>query len=64
MTNFMVYGIGIIGFFIAGYALSSGAWGHIANLGGTPPLTGEATLGGWGCSATRGSASPASTTSG
>jgi Amt family ammonium transporter len=48
MTNFMIYGIGIIGFFLAGYALMFGGVGHIAQLGGTPGLTGEASVGGWG----------------
>ncbi|HJP64905.1 MAG TPA: ammonium transporter, partial [Actinomycetota bacterium] len=48
MTNFMIYGIGILGFFIVGYALMFGGVGHVANLGGTAPLTGEATVGGWG----------------
>jgi Amt family ammonium transporter len=48
MTNFMIYGIGIIGFYLVGYALMFGGVGHIANLGGTPPLTGEYTAGGWG----------------
>jgi Amt family ammonium transporter len=48
MTNFMIYGIGIIGFFLVGYALMFGGVGHVLNLGGTPPLSHEATLGGWG----------------
>ncbi len=54
MTNFMIYGIGIIGFFLVGYALMFGGVGHIANLGGTPPLTKEATVGGWGLFGYRG----------
>jgi Amt family ammonium transporter len=48
MTNFMIYGIGIIGFFLVGYALMFGGVGHVANLGGTNPLNHEATVGGWG----------------
>ena len=48
MTNFMIYGIGILGFFIVGYALMFGGVGHVANLGGTNPLTKEVTVGGWG----------------
>jgi Amt family ammonium transporter len=54
MTNFMIYAIGIIGFFLVGYALMFGGVGHIANLGGTPGLTGEATVGGWGILGTNG----------
>jgi ammonium transporter, Amt family len=54
MTNFMIYGIGILGFFLVGYALMFGGVGHIANLGGTPPLTGEQTVGGWGIFGTKG----------
>jgi len=54
MTNFMIYGIGIIGFFLAGYALMFGGLGHIANLGGTNPLTGELHAGGWGLFGTKG----------
>jgi ammonium transporter, Amt family len=54
MTNFMIYGIGVIGFWLAGYALMFGGVGHIAQLGGTNPLTGEAHLGGWGLFGTKG----------
>jgi ammonium transporter, Amt family len=54
MTNFMIYAIGIIGFYLVGYALMFGGVGAIANLGGTPPLTGEAHLGGWGILGTKG----------
>src|SRR6266487_3595709 len=54
MTNFMIYGIGILGFWIAGYALMFGGVGHIANLGGTNPLTGELHIGGWGIFGTKG----------
>jgi Amt family ammonium transporter len=48
MTNFMIYGIGIIGFFLVGYALMFGGVGHVANLGGTNPLSHEVAVGGWG----------------
>jgi ammonium transporter, Amt family len=48
MTNFMIYGLGIIGFFLTGYALMFGGVGHVINLGGTNPLTHEFTVGGWG----------------
>ncbi|MGZ4141317.1 MAG: ammonium transporter [Actinomycetota bacterium] len=48
MTNFMIYGIGIIGFFLVGYALMFGGVGHVANLGGTAPLNHMVSVGGWG----------------
>jgi Amt family ammonium transporter len=48
MTNFMIYGIGIIGFWLVGYAIMFGGVGHIAQLGGTNPLTKEWAIGGWG----------------
>jgi ammonium transporter, Amt family len=52
MTNFMIYGIGIIGFFLVGYALMFGGLfqtlGGSANLGGLKPLTHEVSIGGWG----------------
>jgi Amt family ammonium transporter len=40
LMNFAVYGIGIIGFFVAGFALMYGSAGAIGNLGGTPALAG------------------------
>jgi Amt family ammonium transporter len=42
--NFMVYGIGVLGFWICGFALMFGGVGGIANLGGTPGLTNELTI--------------------
>jgi Amt family ammonium transporter len=39
--NFMVYPIGMLGYWICGFALQMGGVGAIAALGGTPPLTGE-----------------------
>jgi Amt family ammonium transporter len=39
--NFMVYGIGVLGFWICGFALMFGGVGSVANLGGTPGLTHE-----------------------
>ena len=42
--NFMVYGIGVLGFWICGFALMFGGVGSIANLGGTPGLTNELTI--------------------
>ncbi len=39
--NFMIYGIGVLGFWILGFALMFGGVGGIASLGGTPGLTNE-----------------------
>ena len=39
MMNFMVYGLGMLGYFIAGFAFQFGGIGAIASLGGTAPLT-------------------------
>ncbi|MGH7426175.1 MAG: ammonium transporter, partial [Candidatus Methylomirabilales bacterium] len=54
MTNFMIYAIGIIGYWLVGYALHFGGVGAIANLGGTPPLTGEFKVADWGLFGTKG----------
>jgi ammonium transporter, Amt family len=42
--NFMVYGIGVLGFWICGFALMFGGVGSLASLGGTPGLTNEVTI--------------------
>jgi Amt family ammonium transporter len=42
--NFMVYAIGMIGFWICGYALQMGGVGAVAALGGTAPLNHEFTV--------------------
>ena len=42
--NFMIYGIGVLGFWICGFALMFGGVGSIAALGGTPGLTNELTI--------------------
>jgi Amt family ammonium transporter len=42
--NFLVYAIGIIGFWICGFAIMFGGVGAVAALGGTPGLTGEAAI--------------------
>ena len=39
--NFMVYAIGLLGFWICGYALQMGGVGAVAALGGTPALNHE-----------------------
>jgi ammonium transporter, Amt family len=42
--NFMVYAIGMLGFWICGYALQMGGVGALAALGGTPGLNHEFTV--------------------
>jgi Amt family ammonium transporter len=42
--NFMVYPIGMLGYWICGFALQMGGVGGVASLGGTPPLTHEFTV--------------------
>jgi len=42
--NFMVYPIGMLGYWICGFALQMGGVGAVASLGGTPPLTNEFTI--------------------
>ena len=55
MTNFMIYGIGIIGFFLVGYAFMFGSYGGIGLLGGDKALSGTAvTVGGWNILGTKG----------
>src|SRR5260370_23879620 len=48
MTNFMIYGIGVMGYWMVGYAFMFGGVGHIAQLGGTNPLNHMWSVGGWG----------------
>src|SRR5215217_372641 len=42
--NFMCYGLGMLGFWVCGFALMMGGVGAVAALGGTPPLTSEFTV--------------------
>lgn len=42
--NFMVYGLGMLGFWICGFGLMMGGVGTVANLGGTVPLSSEFTI--------------------
>jgi len=42
--NFMVYALGILGFWICGFAFMYGGCGGVASLGGTPGLTHEVTV--------------------
>ncbi len=39
MTNFMIYPIGMLGFYILGFCLMFGAVGALGSIGGTTPLT-------------------------
>jgi ammonium transporter, Amt family len=41
MMNFMVYGVGMLAYFLIGFPLQMGGVGAIANLGGTPVLNSE-----------------------
>ncbi len=41
MMNFMVYGIGMLAYWLIGFSIQEGGVGAVANLGGTPPLNGE-----------------------
>jgi ammonium transporter, Amt family len=43
MMNLMVYGTGILAFWLIGFSIQMGGVGAIANLGGTPPLNAEFT---------------------
>ena len=42
--NFLVYALGVLGFWICGFALMFGGVGAVGSLGGTPGLTNEVTL--------------------
>jgi Amt family ammonium transporter len=41
MMNFMVYSVGMLGFWLIGFPLQMGGVGAVGNLGGTPPLSAE-----------------------
>jgi Amt family ammonium transporter len=41
MMNFMVYGAGMLAYWLIGFAIQEGGVGAIANLGGTAPLNSE-----------------------
>ena len=41
MMNFMVYGVGMLAYWLIGFAIQMGGVGAIANLGGTAPLSAE-----------------------
>jgi Amt family ammonium transporter len=44
MMNFMVYGVGMLAYWLIGFAIQMGGAGAIANLGGTPVLNSEITI--------------------
>jgi ammonium transporter, Amt family len=41
MMNFMVYGVGMLAYWLIGFSIQMGGVGAIANLGGTPTLNSE-----------------------
>ncbi len=45
--NLMVFLVGTIGFFVAGFAFMFGGVGAVSALGGTAPLDGVLSIGGW-----------------
>jgi Amt family ammonium transporter len=42
--NFMVYALGMLGYWVCGFALHMGGVGAVATLGGTPPLNHEVAI--------------------
>ena len=44
MMNFMVYGVGMLAYWLIGFAIQEGGVGVIGNLGGTAPLAAEQTV--------------------
>src|SRR6266480_2635422 len=44
MMNFMVYGVGMLAYWLIGFAIQEGGVGMVANLGGTAPLSSEFTV--------------------
>src|SRR5437867_1789710 len=44
MMNFMVYGVGMLAFWLIGFPLQMGGVGAVANLGGTPRINAEYTI--------------------
>ncbi len=41
MMNFMVYGVGMLAYWLIGFAIQAGGWGAVANLGSSPVLSHE-----------------------
>lgn len=52
--NLMVFTVGTIGYYVAGFAFMFGGVGAVASLGGTPGLDGVISLGGWNLLGTHG----------
>lgn len=52
--NFMVFALGVIGYYLVGYALQFGGASGITALGGLPPLTGKFCIGDWCLFGTKG----------
>lgn len=46
--NLVVFLVGLVGFWLTGFAIMFGGVGNVAALGGQTPLTSEFSLGGWG----------------
>jgi Amt family ammonium transporter len=44
MMNFMVYGVGMLAYWLIGFTIQMGGVGAVGNLGGTPPLNAEYAL--------------------
>ena len=44
MMNFMVYGVGMLAYWLIGFAIQMGGVGAVGNLGGSPVLNGEHTM--------------------
>ena len=44
MMNFMVYGVGMLAYWLIGFSIQMGGVGGVGNLGGTPPLNTEHTI--------------------
>src|SRR5207245_291436 len=44
MMNFMVYGVGMLAYWLIGFTIQMGGVGGVANLGGIPPLSSEYTI--------------------
>jgi Amt family ammonium transporter len=44
MMNFMVYGVGMLAYWLIGFAIQMGGVGAVANLGGSAPLSAEWTI--------------------
>src|SRR5438876_5538421 len=44
MMNFMVYGVGMLAYWLIGFAIQMGGVGGVANLGGVSPLNTEWTM--------------------